>query len=447
MDENRTKAMTASAVVRRCRSALSALKDASNKKEEEMTDKKTSATPTTNLPVIVDLDASTEEEDDDEYVPMPRTIGEELKDAQHASPIKERKELSNLPDTPVRKRTPARKTVTTPPAKIEFLAASPIVTTLEGDYASVDIDAHKNMMTQEQVDILVKKSRAEIERRFAVKMALMEDQLKEAMEESERSRKEQAETASIVSEFEKTCEEIKERCNQQLQQQLAMFTEMSAKTKSELEATRKECAAEVEKRKKCEEEMEKVQSAVRDNKSEHADLVEKIAKQSVVIATYEKKAKAAEKHRAKCDARYKEHMENAQSHCKREKRKRAEAEAALLAIKAELDVAKEAVAEAQTKEEKTLRSLEASRKDAAKARAEVESVRRELALSQKAEADVREEFKRHKDAEPDHSELYKELTKSLLDLKKTRARCEKLEAEKAEVLGMCEDLMRQVEGK
>eukprot|EP00939_MAST-03C_sp_MAST-3C-sp1_P002082 g2082.t1 len=341
--------MTASAVVRRCRSALTALKDASNSKNEEdgVTTKdvvvaaEEKQKDTIPLSTIADLDASTEEEDES---PMPRpTIGEELEEEAKniggvppPSPMVTPTALVSKMITPVKDsagdkmETPKRTNKTknsvengviySPTSKSEetkstdFLA-SPI-TQLEGDYSS--LEDNKTFLTQEQVDIMMKKTRIEIERSFAVKMALMEDQLKEALEESKKMEKEREETAMIVFEFEKTCEEIKERCNEQLQQQLAMFTEMSAKTKSELESARS-ARSEAEKRgKSLEIELDTVRAAFAKTTSENANLAEKAAKHSVALAANNQQIKTMEKHRQKCDERYKEHMESAQNHCKKE---------------------------------------------------------------------------------------------------------------------------------
>ena len=301
-------------VIDRCRSALSALADFQN----------TEMKKDVSMKKVVKSTVEMDDDDDDDDM----STEEESPSSEMPKPISS--EISRANKTPEKKsEKPTKKSV-------EF---SPVLK-LEGDYED-DI----KMMTQEQVDVFVKKECENLKRTHHVEMSLLEDQLKEALSDVEKMKKKQAETESIVSQFEQVCVEVKESCSQRLHTQMTMFSELTAKTKRELEDANAKIA---EMTLKHDSEMAQKSSTIsrlekdlQVSSEENTKLSEKIKKQIASVTASEKKLKLAEKHRLKCDERYKEHMEQAQVICQKEKNRRAEVEAAYKTSVAECKSLKE----------------------------------------------------------------------------------------------------------
>ena len=259
------------------------------------------------------------------------------------------------PSSEMPKPISRRENVKTPHKKIPKKSSvefSPLQ--LQGDYDEDDV---KMMMTKEQVDVIVKKECENLKRTHHIEMSLLEDQLKEALSDAEKMKKKQAETESIVSQFEQVCVEVKESCSQRLHTQMTMFSELTAKTKRELEDAN---AKITEMTLKHDSEMAQKSSTIsrlekelQVSSEENTKLSEKIKKQVASVTASEKKLKLAEKHRLKCDERYKEHMEQAQVICQKEKNRRAEVEVAYKASIAECKSLKESHAKAMQSLEST----------------------------------------------------------------------------------------------
>ena len=409
-------------VIGRCRNALSALADFQN---TEKMNKDSSMMKKKEIEVNDDDDDDMSTEEEAPTSEMPKPISRESK-------------------------TPEKKQIVD--TKKKSIQYSPVLK-LEGDYED-DV----KMMTQEQVDVLVKKECDNLKRTHYVEMSLLEDQLKEALADAEKMKRKQAETESIVSQFEQVCVEVKESCSQRLHTQMTMFSELTAKTKRELEEAN--AKIEVMTQKHESEIAQKCSSVLRLEKDlqtvreENTKLSEKIKKQAASLAASEKKMKLAEKHRLKCDERYKEHMEQAQAICQKEKNRRAEVEAAYQTSVEECTSLKKNYAKAMKSLESTKEMLDTQRDEnrtlqdkVVKEQEIAETKSTELNKMMSAMKQLEEEFNKHKLATFDQGDLYKELTQALLEVKREKAKTTKLTDEKAEVFAMCEDLMQQLESK
>jgi len=410
------------AVLDRCRSALSALADFQNTKDIVIT------TETRKTQVVIGKNHDDEDEDDD--------MSTEEEDACD-------KVVPEMPK-PISTKTPEKKINNngTPKKSVEY---SPVLK-LEGDYED---DA--KMMTQEQVDVIVKKECENLKRTHYVEMSLLEDQLKEALADVEKMKKKQEETESIVSQFEQVCVEVKENCSQRLHTQMTMFSELTSKTKRELEEANAKISELSEKHKL---ELAQKSSTITRLEKEIKLVSEERSQLSEKCKKHVTKLKLAEKHRLKCDERYTEHMEQAQTICQKEKNRRAEVEAAYKLSVAECSSLKEKYAT-------SLASLETSKKMLNELRDENRTLQEKIVNEQEiadtksvelekmssAMKQLEQEFKKHKLSTFDQGDLYKELTQALLEVKREKAKTDKLTNEKAEVFAMCEDLMQQLESK
>eukprot|EP00938_MAST-03A_sp_MAST-3A-sp1_P001037 g1037.t1 len=419
-------------ILDRCRSALSALSDFQNKETKASSDVQNKET---KKETTKQNDTPIEEEEDDDDM----STEEESPSSEMPKPISRRENV----------KTPHKKI--SKKSSVEF---SPLQ--LQGDYDEDDVKMM--MMTKEQVDVIVKKECENLKRTHHIEMSLLEDQLKEALSDAEKMKKKQAETESIVSQFEQVCVEVKESCSQRLHTQMTMFSELTAKTKRELE----DANAKIEEMKSKHDSeiaqksstISRLEKELQVSSEENTKLSEKIKKQVASVTASEKKLKLAEKHRLKCDERYKEHMEQAQVICQKEKNRRAEVEVAYKASIAECKSLKESHAKAMQSLESTKKMLNTQRDENRTLQDKIVK-EQEIAKTKSTELDkmmsamkqLEDEFNKHKLATFDQGDLYKELTQALLEVKREKSKTTKLTNEKAEVFAMCEDLMQQLESK
>lgn len=320
----------------------------------------------------------------------------------------------------------------------------------------IDYGSDYPTLSQAQVDVQLKALRQELEQKHAVMMGLLEEQLQDAVREKDAMLAQQEQVDALVSQFEKTCEDVAAAKDQEIQKTrrqlrrsqaalgaardratgkeqklLAKHREELAAVKRELETAQKEIIARDTDARVTMQTCTQLRTQAEQLRAANAPLREELASRAAAMTVLKAKVRKAEKHSRKCDERYTAHMKEAKKLYTSTKQRLDDAAAKLKATEAEQMILKakaESAEDAAKAQADRIQRLQFSA-DTANENATSFQLRAQEALS--AKASVEKDFK--------------SLEQQLADMEALSSRNQQLEQEKADLVQMCEELMNQAD--